>query len=49
MNKVIFFYVALALIILIGSYSMVLAVMLDKAHKEIKQLRKENYNLRTPF
>jgi len=37
----IFVYVALSAVILIGSYAIFLAVMLDKAWKEVEKLKKE--------
>ena len=40
-NEEIFVYVALGSVILIGSWSVALAVMLDKAHKEVAKLKHE--------
>lgn len=47
-NQEIFVYVALGAIVLIGSYAVVLAVMLDKSWKEIEKLKKE-INTLIPF
>jgi K+-transporting ATPase A subunit len=40
-NEQIFFYVAIGSIVLIGSYAVVLAVMLDKASKLIEKQKAE--------
>ena len=40
-GKEIFIYVAFGAIVLIGSYAVFLAVMLDKSWKEIEKLKRE--------
>lgn len=48
MNKVIFFYVALGAVILIGSWTMVLAVKLDKAKAHIREMNERIARLVEP-
>ena len=40
-NQEIFTYVAISAVVLIGAYAVFLAVMLDKAWKEVAKLKKE--------
>ena len=40
-NQEIFVYVAIGAVVLIGSYSVFLAVMLDRAWKEVAKLKHE--------
>jgi signal transduction histidine kinase len=48
-NIQIYVLISIGCVLLIGGWSLYLAVRLDKARAKIKHLQQEVYNLRTPF
>ena len=48
-NSQIYVLISIISVLFVGSWSLYLAVKLQSALREIARLKKENYNLRTPF
>lgn len=48
-NAQIYVLISIGSVLFIGSWSLYLAVKLQNALREIARLKRENYNLRTPF